>query len=832
MRMRGARVAALAAMAATGIGAVTTASAEAGTAYVIQQRAAGSTTRLILAPSGLRFDYYLPVRAGGKLRARHAKLLIGIIIRYGDASLVLVDPVHRAYQVVSLTRAISGYSRELNVLAHAQPSVKLPPRPGAQLAPGGQAPLTPPPARLTRLPLSVEIGPVRAQAYLLRQGTLSERLWYSSALPAPPAGIRSLLAQALMKSGSGPLDRVLRVHAAQIPLRIDELSGHGWLTVLRTLSIRRVTPGAQTLKPPRGYRKTTVLPFPAGARERPADTPANPIRCALHPITGSLLCNNEVFDALDPLTGPISSNPAIWAFYWGSGWAVHLDYVAALNHGLENMVGDEFADPSSRDFYGPLAQYGINQGRFLGYTVVDQNPDSSVGSWNFFDIEWFVLTHRWGSAAPHYWWRWSGQDPIFAIFVDESKVDSSGWLGYHFFAPTEGILFAFLVHPAMPWFIVKTPALDSLPSDHGSAAWHEAVDAATERASHEFVEAATDPYPFTSWADPFKEPIWEQGEIADICQEGNHSPWGSDTRVAQFGTAFEPYWSNDAQACVPNAQPSAQIVSPADGASYHWDSPVEFHVITNDLFDNGPVANIRWYDNGAEIAAGYYHDYFLTRGLSPGVHRITVTAEDSVGGVRTAGPVAINVVAQPPTVTIDKPSNGATFGSDQTINFVGSATDPGQGDLGPSATWSVDGAPVGTGASLFQYRIPTQGTHTVTLSATNGVGLSSSASITVNITAPTGKPTVSITQPADGYEAGANTQVSFSAAATASGSATITGYSWTFGDGSAGTGQNVTHTYVLSCDGAVPYNVTVTATDSNGATATDTITIYVGVSAC
>jgi hypothetical protein len=808
------------------------AAAQATPAYVIQQEAAGSVTRLILAPSGLRFDYYLPVRAGGKRRGRHAKPLIGLIIRYRDASLVLLDPVHRAYQIVSLTGAISGYARELNVLAHAQPSVKLPPRPGSQPAPGGQAPLTSPPARLTRLSLSVRIGPVRAQAYLLRQGTLRERLWYSSALPAPPAAIRSLLAQALVQSASGPLDRVLRAHAAEIPLRIDELSGKSWHTVLRTPSIRRVPSTARTLSPPRSYRKTTVLAFPTGPKKRPADTPANPIRCALHPITGSLLCNNEVFDALDPLTGPISSNPAIWAYYWGSGWSSHLDYVAALNHGLENMVGDQFADPSSTDFYRPLAQYGINPGRFLGYTVVDQNPDASVGSWNFFDIEWFVLTHRWGSDAPHYWWRWSGEDPIFAIFVDGSKVDSSGWQGYHFFAPTEGILFAFLVHPAMPWFIVKTPALDSLPSDHESTAWQDAVDAATEPASHEFVEAATDPYPFTSWADPFKEPIWENGEISDICQQGNHSPWGSDTRTAPYGTAFEPYWSNDAQACVPDAQPSAQIVSPATGASYPWDSPVTFQVITNDLFDHGPVQNITWYDNGTEIAAERDRDYFVTRSLSPGNHRITATAEDSVGGIRTSDPVTVNIVAQPPTVTIDKPVDGASFGSDQTINFVGSATDPGQGDLGPSATWSVDGTPVGTGASLFQYRIATQGTHTVRLSATNGIGLSSSASITVNIGPPTGKPTVSITQPTNGYQAGANTQVTFSAAATASGSATITGYSWDFGDGSGGAGQNVMHNYPLSCNGPVPYQVTVTARDSNGATATDTITIYVGVIAC
>jgi hypothetical protein len=812
-----------------GFAAAAASTARATPAYVIEQRAAGSTMRLILAPSGLRFDYYMPVRRGGKLRARAPKPLVGLIIRYSDASLILLDPVHNTYQLLALRSAIASYGGELKVLAHAQPSARLPPPPGSAVN-EGQALLTPPRARLTRLARSMRIGPVRAEAYLLRQGAQRERLWYSNALPVPPASIQSLLAHALSSSASGPLGRAFRAHAAQIPLRIDELSGSRWNTVLGTLSIQRRTFGAGTLEPPRGYRKSNLLSSP-GPIAHPASTPANPIRCGALVITPSISCF-DVLTELNPLVGPISEHPAIWAFYWGSGFANRLDYVAALNHGLENMVGDQFADPSSRDFYAPLGQYGVNQGRFLGYQVVTKNPDSSVGSWNIFDIEWFVLTHRWGSDAPHYWWRWSDQDPIFAIFVDESKVDPSGWLGYHAFAPTEGILFAFLVHPAMPWTIVKVPALDSLPNDHDSAAWHTAVDTATERASHELVEAATDPYPFTSWADPLKEPIWEQGEIADICQEGNHSPWGSDTRVAQYGTAFEPYWSNDAGGCVPDAQPTAQIVSPADGGSYPWDSSVELHVVTNDLFDNGPVGNIRWNDNGNEIAAARGHDYFVTRGLSPGTHRITGTAEDSVGGVRTAGPVTINIVTQPPTVTIDKPANGATFSSDQTINFVGNATDPGQGDLGPTATWSVDGTPVGMGASLFQYRIPTEGAHTVTLSATNGVGLSSSASITVNIGPPTGKPTVSITNPTDGQTFNSvDVPITLSAAAT-SPNATITGYSWNFGDGSTGTGQTVMHTFAGSCTGLVPYHVTVTVTDSHGNTASDAITIDVGTSAC
>jgi hypothetical protein len=806
--------------------------AQASTAYVVKQRSAGSATRLILAPSGLRYDLFTPVRSGGRIRAKRPKPLVGLIIRYPGKRLLLLDPVHRRYQSLALMGAISSYQSELKVLARAQPSTKLPPPPGSKPR-SGQAPLTPPRARLKRLALSARIGSVRAQAYLLRQGAMRERIWYAHALPVPPPAIRAPLAQALGGHASGPLSRALRAHAAQIPLRIDELSGGRWHTVLRTLSIERRALGAGTLEPPRGYREAELLPSRAKGKARASDTPASPVRCGLLLITGVLGCTSLGAE-LTGLAGPISEHPAIWAFYWGSGFADHLDYVSALNHGLENMVGDQFADPNSSDFYGPLGQYGVHRGRFLGYQVVsDDNPDSSVGSWNFFDVQWFVLTHRWGSDAPHYWWRWSDQDPIFAIFVDESKVDSGGWYGYHFFAPTEGVFFSFLVHAAMPYFIVKVPALDSISHARDTREWHEAVDTATERASHELVEAATDPYPFTSWADPLKEPIWEQGEISDICQEGNHSPWAKAVRVVQYGTAFEPYWSNSAEACVPDAQPDAQIIYPADGQAYSWKAPVPFLVKTNDLFDNGPVADsgIRWYDDGTEIGAGLGLHTFSLASLSPGTHHISATVEDSQGGVRYAGPVTISIVVHPPGVRIEQPVSGQIFGSDETRTYRGSAFDSQEGDLSASATWSVDGTPVGTGASLFRYRIPTEGTHTVTLSATNGAGASGSASASVNVGPPTGKPSVQITSPASGSNFAGGEPITFTANAEPQGGATVpeSGYSWSDDvDGALGTGKSITHTLSGSQCEIIVHHVTVTATDSFSRSASDTITVNVG----
>ncbi len=803
---------------ALGLGAFGGSSAQASTAYVIEQRDGGGLSRLTMARSGLRFETFVPARG---VRAK-PKPLLGTIIRYRDANLFLLDPEHKRYDSVPLASAISSYEKELARLAQAQPSAKLPAPPGSK-PPSGQAPLKTPRATLKRLSLSARIGPVRARAFLLSQGPLRERLWYADVLPRPPAHIRALLAKALGGSAAGPLGRALRAYAAQIPLRIDERKGRHWRNVLRTVRIKRTTLSAHTLETPRGYTKQVLLPSAHRAQAHTADVPADPIRCGLL-IVSPITC------AVDP--GPVSEHPAIWAFYWGTHFSEHTDFVSAINHGLENFVGDQFADGGSQAFWGPLGQYGVGQGRLLGYEIINEKPDSSVGSWNFFDVDWFVLTHRFGSDAPNYWWRFSDEDPIFAIFVDESEVSSSGWAGYHFFTPTEGILFSFLVHPAMPWLIVKVPGLDSLTHERDSPPYRQAVDKTTERASHEFVEAATDPYPFLSWADPLKEPIWEEGEIGDICQQGNTSPFAKDTRIIKFGTAVEPFWSNSDNACVPNAQPSARIAFPAGGETYSWHAPVTFIAQTDDVYDGGPVADsgIRWDSDKDGRGVGYGH-IFTTTKLSPGTHHITAVVTDSQGGTTTTGPITINVVVQPPTVRIDEPANGASFASDQTVPYRGSAFDPADGDLDASATWSVDGTAVGKGASLLLYRIPTEGTHTVTLSATNSGGVSSSASITVDVGPPTGKPSVRITSPENESNFGVGEPITFSATAETLGGATVpeSGYRWSDSlEGPLGTGKTITHTLSGSSCEIFFHQVTVTVTDSFNRTATDTITLKVG----
>jgi hypothetical protein len=745
-----------------------------------------------------------------------------VIIRYPSGQVILLNPPKKQYELIALRSAIGSYEAEVKALAQAQPSEKLPPPPGTK-PPAGQVSLTPPKAHLRQLGLTMKIGPVTARAYLLTQGKLRERLWYAAALPGPPAQIRTLLAKALGGPASGPLGRALRAHAAQIPLRIDQAKGRHWRTVLRTARIRRRALGARALDAPRGYAKHSLSASSASARARAAEVPANPIRCGIAVVTIAG-CATGVTD------GPISEHPAIWAFYWGPHFAEHTDFVSSVNKSLENFVGDQFADPVAKDFWGPLSQYGVGQGRFLGYEIDTGKPASSVGSWNFLDVEAYTFTHRFGSDAPNYWWRDSDEDPIFAVFVDESEVDSSGWAGYHFFTPSEGILFSFLVHPAIPWFIIKVPGLDSLTHERGSAAYQTALDATSERASHEFAEAATDPYPFLSWADPLKEPIWEHGEVADICEENSY-PWGRATRVAKGDTAVAPYWSNADNACVPDARPTGQIVFPTGESTYSWGAEATFIVRTDDVFDGiVPEQSISWNDDKDGLGIGHGFD-FTTRKLSPGLHHVYAIIKDSQGGTRVTDPITVHVVVQPPSVAISTPTSGSTYGTDQLINFRGSAFDGAEGDLAARASWSVDGVPVGTGATLFKYRIPTEGVHKVTLSVANSFGISASTSITVNVGPATGKPSVQITEPENNSFFAVEEPIKFTAVAETLGGATVSesGYVWSDDkDGALGIGKTITHTLSGGQCVILEHHVTVTITDSFSRTATDTIVVNDG----
>jgi len=183
-------------------------------------------------------------------------------------------------------------------------------------------------------------------------------------------------------------------------------------------------------------------------------------------------------------------------------------------------------------------------------------------------------------------------------------------------------------------------------------------------------------------------------------------------------------------------------------------------------------------------------------------------------------------VAQAPVVVIQAPISGTTHLFGATITFAGTATDAQDGTLtGASLVWtSSEDGEIGTGTTFTKDDLAL-GTHTITLTATNSLALSASASVAITVS-NNASPTVTINAPSGGATFAHGAPITLDGEATDAEDGALTGGSlvWTSSlDGTIGSGETLIKTALA--EGT--HVITLTATDSEGATSTDTVTIYV-----
>jgi hypothetical protein len=206
---------------------------------------------------------------------------------------------------------------------------------------------------------------------------------------------------------------------------------------------------------------------------------------------------------------------------------------------------------------------------------------------------------------------------------------------------------------------------------------------------------------------------------------------------------------------------------------------------------------------------------------------------------------------QPPFVQITSPTNPPipSYTQGATATYTGEATDPVDGTLsGASLVWTEDGHQIGTGNTITHVE-NVAGFHTITLTATNGEGVSASSSTTIQVVTPPppGAPTVTITSPEDGTFFGACTSssngyyavVQLKATASDPNHETLT-YSWTDSiDG--GPAQQVSTALSPTLDlyyrsgeqtGETTHDLTLTATDTSNKSNSTSIRVYVGNPGC
>ncbi len=155
----------------------------------------------------------------------------------------------------------------------------------------------------------------------------------------------------------------------------------------------------------------------------------------------------------------------------------------------------------------------------------------------------------------------------------------------------------------------------------------------------------------------------------------------------------------------------------------------------------------------------------------------------------------------------------------QSVSFNAS----GSTDTGATITgyaWTFGDGSTGSGVTA-SHPYSAAGTYTVRLTVTDSLGHSSSTTHSVTVASGSSNPVASFT-----FSPSSPTvkrSVSFNASGSTDTGATITGYAWTFGDGSTGSGRTVSHLY----SSAGTYSVTLTVTDRLGHTASKTLAITV-----
>lgn len=247
---------------------------------------------------------------------------------------------------------------------------------------------------------------------------------------------------------------------------------------------------------------------------------------------------------------------------------------------------------------------------------------------------------------------------------------------------------------------------------------------------------------------------------------------------------------------LPTAAFSVATPEPTGGA------PVEFDASTSSDPAGEEIVTYEWSFGDGASATGQKpkHTYSL-----PGKYTVTLTVMDNAGLSNTVEHEA-TVADSPPTASFSaSPPSPATG---EAVTFDGSASRDSDGTI-VSYEWSFgDGSPAQTGsAATVSHTYSSPGTHHVVLTVTDDKGLIDTSEQDVTVDAPpvasfvVASPSPTATEP-----------IQFDGSSSSDPDGTVSGYRWSFGDGSTAEGATPSHTYAA----AGQYTVTLTVTDNAG----------------
>jgi PKD repeat protein len=306
--------------------------------------------------------------------------------------------------------------------------------------------------------------------------------------------------------------------------------------------------------------------------------------------------------------------------------------------------------------------------------------------------------------------------------------------------------------------------------------------------------------------------------------------------------------------CGTGAAPSVRITTPADWSYLEGTGP---HPVSGEVTDPDellPPDRVTWKsDRDGRVGQGA----ITTITLAPGEHRLTLEAVDRDGNVGSAqvsvfvrlGPTMLDggipgpdgghlpdggvlpdggISTSDPIVTITQPLNGAVVDEGQPIPLEGTAIDAEDGPLsGPALVWTSDRAGVIGSGGRVVFGNAALGAHRIVLTATDRSGRTGLSSITLTVVRPGSNrpPVPTITRPLNGAQLVTGTPVMLQGSATDAEDGALSGsaLAWRSNlDGALGTGLSVS---AMLSRGV--HTVTLTASDSLGATGATSVTVSV-----
>jgi len=312
------------------------------------------------------------------------------------------------------------------------------------------------------------------------------------------------------------------------------------------------------------------------------------------------------------------------------------------------------------------------------------------------------------------------------------------------------------------------------------------------------------------------------GQFVRIVGYGNSSNlWNSITEVDIVGVA----------ASTPDiTTPTISILSPTDSDTYETSTPrVQ---LTGTAVDDNKVAEVTWSSSTGDTGTASGTTNWATPDIDllEGTNTITISAKDTAGNqaLKTLAVVYIAPDTKTPEVTITSPVQADTYTTgDATISVSGTASDD-HGLL--QIDWNSSTGANGVASGTDNWSIGTiqlvEGANVITVTAADDAGNKGSATLSVMYTIPdTTAPVVTITAPtsADTF-ATENNRITLSG--NASDDRGLDKISWTSSSDSSGTAKGTDNWVVDAIHLTEGSNViTITAIDTSGNQATDSITV-------